>query len=261
MGNRRAAPKRARPASTSFAIATVTRNPHRFDRWLEYYRSLGAAHVFLAVEKTPAVVAYCVAHADFVTVSETSPERNPYDSIIDRQVIHVDKALAACAQRGIGWLFHVDDDELLHFVEPWESIVHQVRCAPAARAQTAPHGTFDATLGSPTLLVKCCRTTHISIYLSIFIIYPCIHPSIYIYVYVYITPHYVYIYIAPQHGTFGDAGLTHTPRGMLSHDAIYIYIYLYIYIMIYPSIHPSIYITAQHGTFDATPGSPTHHGD
>ena len=132
MGGRKpvvASAKRARPSATSFAIATVTRNPHRFDRWLDYYRRLGAAHVFMAVEQTPDVVAYCAAHADFVTVSETSAQRNPYDSIIDRQVIHVDNALAECAQRGIGWLFHIDDDELLHFVEPWESIVHKVRAA------------------------------------------------------------------------------------------------------------------------------------
>jgi len=122
----RKAAKRSRASDTSFAIATVTRNPHRFDRWLEYYRRLGAAHVFLAVEQTPEIVEYCAAHPHFVTVSETSAERNPYDSIIDRQVLHVDKALAACAERGIAWLFHVDDDELLHFVQPWESIVHKV---------------------------------------------------------------------------------------------------------------------------------------
>lgn len=119
--------KRSQASDVSFAIATVTRNPHRFDRWLEYYRRLGAAHVFLAVEQTPEVVEYCAAHPHFVTVSETSAEPNPYDSIIDRQVLHVDKALAACAERGIAWLFHVDDDELLHFVEPWESIVHKAR--------------------------------------------------------------------------------------------------------------------------------------
>lgn len=126
MGGRKAA-KRSRASDTSFAIATVTRNPHRFDRWLEYYRRLGAAHVFLAVEQTPEIVEYCAAQPHFVTVSETSAERNPYDSIIDRQVLHVDKALAACAERGIAWLFHVDDDELLHFVQPWESIVHKAR--------------------------------------------------------------------------------------------------------------------------------------
>jgi hypothetical protein len=138
MGGRKTSAMAAtRAANMSFGIATVTRNPHRFDRWLEYYRRLGAAHVFLAVEHTPEVVEYCTAHQHFVTVSETCAERNPYDSIIDRQILHVDKALAACAERGIAWLFHVDDDELLHFVEPWESIVHKAR-VPLRQATAAP---------------------------------------------------------------------------------------------------------------------------
>ena len=126
----RSRPKRAMGVMESFAIATVTRQPHKFGRWLEYYRRLGAVHVFLAVENTPEVIEYCLAHTDFVTVSATDMERNPYDSIIDRQVAHVNKALIACDELGIGWLFHVDDDELLHFVEPWESIVRQVWPSP-----------------------------------------------------------------------------------------------------------------------------------
>mgnify|MGYP002832429011 CR=1 FL=1 len=39
----------------TFAICTITKDPHRFERWLDYYRDLGASHVFLRVEKTPEV--------------------------------------------------------------------------------------------------------------------------------------------------------------------------------------------------------------
>ena len=39
----------------TFAICTITKDPHRFERWLDYSRDLGASHVFLRVEKTPEV--------------------------------------------------------------------------------------------------------------------------------------------------------------------------------------------------------------
>lgn len=119
--------KRPTTAAPSFAIATVTRNPHRFGAWLDYYRRLGAAHVFLAVEQSPDVVAYCEAHAaGFVTLSVASEQSNPYFTLIDRQEAHVNAALAGCAVHGVDWLFHVDDDELLHFCEPWEEVARRV---------------------------------------------------------------------------------------------------------------------------------------
>lgn len=110
-----------------FGIATVTRNPHRFDRWLAYYRALGAVRIFVAIEDTPAAVALCEAQPDLVIIAEgAATEANPYDSIIDRQSRHVDWALQHCASHQIGWLFHVDDDELLHFATPWPSIREQI---------------------------------------------------------------------------------------------------------------------------------------
>ena len=112
----------------TFAICTITKDPHRFERWLDYYRDLGASHVFLRVEKTPEVDALVAQEkfAAFVTVTQAPQQANPYDSLMKRQALHTTEALEECARRGVDWLFHVDDDELLHFGEPWESVVARV---------------------------------------------------------------------------------------------------------------------------------------
>jgi len=112
----------------TFAVVTMTRRPYRFDAWLNYYRALGTAHIFIAVEDSPDVETL-VAEApwrDMVTVTHSKPELNPYETVITRQERVMDWALAECEACGIPWLFHLDDDELLHFGQPWEDIVAQV---------------------------------------------------------------------------------------------------------------------------------------
>ena len=74
----------------TFAICTITKDPHRFERWLDYYRDLGASHVFLRVEKTPEVDALVAQEkfAAFVTVTQAPQQANPYDSLMKRQALH-----------------------------------------------------------------------------------------------------------------------------------------------------------------------------
>mmetsp|Transcript_34551 Transcript_34551/g.72706 ORF Transcript_34551/g.72706 Transcript_34551/m.72706 type:complete len:300 (-) Transcript_34551:500-1399(-) len=117
--------------SHAFAVAVVTRRPHRFDLWLEYYRSLGAVHLFVAVEDSPDVLALCKEDPEYVSVAHAQTESNPYDSIIARQEAHVNWALEQCEAMRIGWLFHVDDDELLHLAKPWELILAEVPSSAA----------------------------------------------------------------------------------------------------------------------------------
>ena len=113
---------------TRFAVVTMTRMPYRFEEWLNYYRALGTAHLFIAVEESPEVESL-LAEApwcDMVTTSRSKPEQNPYETVITRQERVMAWALGECESRGIPWLFHLDDDELLHFGQPWEETVAQV---------------------------------------------------------------------------------------------------------------------------------------
>jgi len=113
---------------TRFAVVTMTRMPYRFEEWLNYYRALGTDHLFIAVEESPEVESL-LAEApwcDMVTTSRSKPEQNPYETVITRQERVMAWALRECESRGIPWLFHLDDDELLHFGQPWEETVAQV---------------------------------------------------------------------------------------------------------------------------------------
>ena len=85
------------------------------------------------MEKTPEVDALVAQEkfAAFVTVTQAPQQANPYDSLMKRQALHTLEALEE-ARRGVDWLFHVDDDELLHFGEPWESVARACRRAPTA---------------------------------------------------------------------------------------------------------------------------------
>ena len=126
-------------ADTRFAVVTMTRMPYRFEEWLNYYRALGTDHLFIAVEESPEVE-LLLAEApwcDMVTTSRSKPEQNPYETVITRQERVMAWALGECESRGIPWLFHLDDDELLHFGQPWEDTVNQVR-GPARSSVSAP---------------------------------------------------------------------------------------------------------------------------
>ena len=118
----------AKSGDTRFAVVTMTRMPYRFEDWLKYYRALGTDHLFIAVEESPEVE-MLLAEApwcDMVTTSRSKPEQNPYETVITRQERVMAWALGECERCGIPWLFHLDDDELLHFGQPWEETVAQV---------------------------------------------------------------------------------------------------------------------------------------
>lgn len=112
-----------RKRTDTFAVATVTRNPHRLDRWITYYRKLGAERLYVCVEETPEAVEECKKHQGFVVTTHSKANANPYETIIDRQERHVNWALDDCQRSGIQWLVHCDDDELLFFGVEFARIV------------------------------------------------------------------------------------------------------------------------------------------
>ena len=122
-------------------IALMTRKPHRFDWWLRYHRSLGICRAFVHVEDTPELVKLLATpeFADFVSVTTASDlsedalrpdSQDNYYTLMARQERQVRRAVSECRALGIDWLFHVDDDELLHFEEPFSSIVKDLAPSP-----------------------------------------------------------------------------------------------------------------------------------
>ena len=59
-----------------------------------------------------------------MTVTEGSDKSaNNYYTLMERQEAHVRSSVLESRRRGLDWLFHVDDDELLYFNQPFASIV------------------------------------------------------------------------------------------------------------------------------------------
>ena len=101
---------------------------------MRYHRSLGISHVLVHVEDTPELIGLLNSEefADFVTVTSgvdnSLDEYNPvsvdnYYTLMQRQERQVKRSVTECRKKGIEWLFHVDDDELLYFDEPFSRIV------------------------------------------------------------------------------------------------------------------------------------------
>ena len=110
-------------------------------RWLRYHRSLGIYKVFVHVEDTPELLPLLRSDefADFVVVSTGNDNsldtHNPnshdnYYTLMQRQERQVKSSVQKCREQGIEWLFHVDDDELLHFEASAAPL--PPRCRPAA---------------------------------------------------------------------------------------------------------------------------------
>ena len=127
-------------------IALMTREPHRFDWWLRYHRSLGIEHVYVHVEGSPDLLPLLQSDefTTFVTVVTTDQHNESdgpchresnYFGLMERQERHVLRSTQLAKQRGLDWLFHIDDDELLHFAVPMQTLV-----------ASAPPGTTCLTL-------------------------------------------------------------------------------------------------------------------
>ena len=87
------------------------------------------------VEETPELLPLLTSDefADFVHVSHVSSEEDDarphtggdgnYNSLMRRQEAQVRRGLREAARDDVDWLFHIDDDELLHFAEPFQALL------------------------------------------------------------------------------------------------------------------------------------------
>jgi hypothetical protein len=125
------APKAPAPGSTkpvAAGLALLTRKPLHFEWWLHYHITLGISHFFIHIEDTPELVPFLQTepYRSLVTISEKADGgafKDNYWTLQDRQRAHVNSSLAKCRERGIDYLFHVDDDELIWLDKPFRDIV------------------------------------------------------------------------------------------------------------------------------------------
>ena len=78
-----------------------------------------------------------------MTVTEGSDKSaNNYYTLMERQEAHVRSSVLESRRRGLDWLFHVDDDELLHFTEPFGRLVQrlppEVSCVVLVNVEAVP---------------------------------------------------------------------------------------------------------------------------
>ena len=146
------------PRLIRVGIALMTREPHCFDWWLRYHRSLGIEHVYVHVEGSPALLSLLQSDefATFVTVVAANQgnqeggrlRESNYFGLMERQERHVVRSTQLAKERGLDWLFHIDDDELLHFAVPMRTLVASAplgtTCLALINAEAIPNAEVGA---------------------------------------------------------------------------------------------------------------------
>lgn len=96
------------------AISSMVRKPLNFDTWLEYHFKIGVDHIFLRVEESPELKKIIYPYKRRIT-AEFIPRVNKKNHFrtIERQKKFVNHSLLMCRKMKIGWLFHIDSDELI----------------------------------------------------------------------------------------------------------------------------------------------------
>ena len=94
-------------------------------------------HIYVNVfDGHPLCLDAASAALSFVHVSHVSSEEDDarphtggdgnYNSLMRRQEAQVRRGLREAARDDVDWLFHIDDDELLHFAEPFQALLASV---------------------------------------------------------------------------------------------------------------------------------------
>jgi len=96
------------------AIVTMMKDPKNVDTWLARHRNTGIRHFFIRLEESPKVESYLTSQKDVTVVKGQSKGVNEYEDIQVRQEKWVNDALKMAYDiPTLGWLIHVDADELV----------------------------------------------------------------------------------------------------------------------------------------------------
>lgn len=109
------------------AVVLLSRRPPNLDLWLKYHLGyMGIEHVFIDVEDTPEFNTTWAGlrntERQHVTLWKATPAdrgfgsrpADDYETLQRRQLKAMRRAKEEAAERGIDWLLHIDDDELLY---------------------------------------------------------------------------------------------------------------------------------------------------
>jgi len=107
------------------ALCSMVRKPFNFDTWIEYHLSLGFDYIYLRVEETPELSSLLDKYKDKVIVEydDFVNKRDNYWTQMNRQEDFVNKVIQDCIIKSVGWLAHIDSDELLWFSKPVEELL------------------------------------------------------------------------------------------------------------------------------------------
>lgn len=98
------------------AIVAMMKDPKNLDTWLDRHRRLGIQHFFIRLEDSPNIQDYLNSQPDVTVIPGNSDGVNEYENIQTRQINMVNDVLkmaAAHEKPKLGWLIHVDADELV----------------------------------------------------------------------------------------------------------------------------------------------------
>ena len=102
--------------NSGVAIVAMMKDPKNLDTWLSRHRRLGIKHFFIRLEDSPDVQDYLNSQHDVTVIPGKSDGVNEYENIQTRQINMVNDVLkmaAAYENPKLGWLIHVDADELV----------------------------------------------------------------------------------------------------------------------------------------------------
>jgi len=142
-------------------VVTVSKDPADLPTWLRYHLNYaGVDHIFLQMEETswlpkllesqPAElknkVSAWVGEAGGKEDADGRPQHN-YQTLQERQMKAMDKAKYMAQDEGLDWLFHIDDDELLHV--PTHVPLGEVLAAIPSQFSQGVVPNFEAVYPSP----------------------------------------------------------------------------------------------------------------
>ena len=104
----------AKATTKGKGIALLMRKPVDLPLWLKHHREMGISKFYVRLEDTPGWKEYLDAQKDVQYETAESDKANNYETLQKRQVEFVNRSLASARKEGkLGWLFHVDSDELI----------------------------------------------------------------------------------------------------------------------------------------------------
>lgn len=99
--------------SSVIGIALMMRRPIDLPLWLKHHRQMGVKKFYIRLEDSPGLEDYLSTQPDIYFEVKTSDKSNNYETIQVRQIEFANRMLVKAREENVGWLFHIDVDELL----------------------------------------------------------------------------------------------------------------------------------------------------